>query len=181
MQKKEKSIEIAKRLRHLRAHITQKEFAKKIGITDRAYQNYEGGRQIPKWDILHRIADICNVPVNWILTGVVRVESTNEELLEDIRKSAWREGKKLTKEDEQRELESKRKVEKEILEIKPDFDDLTDFFSYHKLTQKVKRICKEGNETKLKILKDLLKTLDPGINEALKEEESDEKLKEGAA
>ena len=33
------------------------------------YQNYEQGKRIPPGPVLARIADLCGVSVDWILTG----------------------------------------------------------------------------------------------------------------
>lgn len=44
----------------IRKGLTQVEVAKKAGIQERAYQNYEAGRK-PKSDIAIRIADVLEI------------------------------------------------------------------------------------------------------------------------
>lgn len=65
----EKYIEIGKRLKNLRGNLSQKEFAKKIGVSHIAYQNYEYGKRVPPGPVLSRIATICHVTTDYILTG----------------------------------------------------------------------------------------------------------------
>lgn len=43
--------------------LTQVEVAKKAGITERAYQNYEAGERIPKADVAVRIARVLKSTV----------------------------------------------------------------------------------------------------------------------
>lgn len=60
---------IGERLRKLRGNLSQEEFAKKLGISVRGYQNYEAGERIPKGKILSKIAVACNVTTDFVLTG----------------------------------------------------------------------------------------------------------------
>ena len=64
-----KFAEIGKRIRASRHHLTQPEFAKKIGISLPALQNYESGKRIPRGDVLRKIADYAKTLVDWILRG----------------------------------------------------------------------------------------------------------------
>lgn len=43
--------------------LTQVEVARKAGISDRAYQNYEAGERIPRADVAKRIAKALNSTV----------------------------------------------------------------------------------------------------------------------
>lgn len=58
------------RLKELRVkkHITQKDFAKIVGITERAYQNYEINASLPNYKTLIFLADYFNVSLDY-LTG----------------------------------------------------------------------------------------------------------------
>lgn len=47
--------------------LTQVEFAKKVGITTRAVQNYEMGTRKPRVDLIVKIADIFDVDVKELL------------------------------------------------------------------------------------------------------------------
>ncbi len=60
---------IGDRFLQLRGGLSQKEFAKKLGISVRAYQYYEAGDRIPKGEELQRIAEACGISVDWLLTG----------------------------------------------------------------------------------------------------------------
>lgn len=56
------------RIKELRkdAGLTQKEFAKIIGITDASISKYENGEMIPKIDKLEKMSDIFGVTVEYI-------------------------------------------------------------------------------------------------------------------
>ncbi len=64
-----RSAEIGHRLRVLRGPGSMKSFAEALGISFAAYQNYEYGKRIPPGPVLAKIAEFCNVTVDWILTG----------------------------------------------------------------------------------------------------------------
>ena len=55
------------RLKEARGKISQKEFAKKIGISHKSYQNYESGKRIPRGDVLLKIVQFCDVTIDWLL------------------------------------------------------------------------------------------------------------------
>jgi transcriptional regulator with XRE-family HTH domain len=74
-----KYIKIGERLRKLRAHLSQKEFAEKIAMPLRTYIYYESGERMPKGDVLYRIATICGIPVEWIMTGEVEYKEVSED------------------------------------------------------------------------------------------------------
>ena len=58
----------AEKIRMLRKelHMTQIEFAQKVGLTPRGYQNMELGSE-PRYKSLLRIADACDVSVDWLM------------------------------------------------------------------------------------------------------------------
>jgi transcriptional regulator with XRE-family HTH domain len=64
--------EIAKRLRFLRGRMLQRDFAKKIGITPRAYLRYESGERHLRDFQLRNICEICRVSADWLLFGKER-------------------------------------------------------------------------------------------------------------
>lgn len=64
-----KIFAIGKRLRTLRGDITQEDFAKKAKIPFRSYQRYETGERMIPLRALLKIADLCNVDIDWILRG----------------------------------------------------------------------------------------------------------------
>jgi transcriptional regulator with XRE-family HTH domain len=71
MLKKNPYFGLGFRLKNLRGKLTQKEFAKAIGISERAYQRYESGERLPSMEVL---LTICSY-----------VEVTIDELRKDIR------------------------------------------------------------------------------------------------
>ncbi len=87
--------EIGERIRHLRGQYTQPEFAKKIGVSLPALQNYEAGKRIPKGDVLARIAAFRNMPVDFILYGEPR-KITLDDAREHVKYALWLEGMKAT-------------------------------------------------------------------------------------
>ena len=50
------------------AGLTQKEIAKKVGLSEVSISSYTQGR-IPKADVLGQIAELCGVSIEWLLTG----------------------------------------------------------------------------------------------------------------
>ena len=55
-----------KELRSL-SNFTQAEVAKRVGITQFTYCNYENGKTQPDFDILIKIADLYNVSIDYLL------------------------------------------------------------------------------------------------------------------
>lgn len=58
-----------KRLRAARMHrgITQQKFADSLSVALRSYQGYEGCTRYPSFDLLVKMADILDVPTDWLL------------------------------------------------------------------------------------------------------------------
>lgn len=57
------------RIKEIRGFLTQKEFAKKIGVTQGAVQKYENGINYPGFAVLEKIAEVGGVAVEWLLRG----------------------------------------------------------------------------------------------------------------
>ncbi|QXA19241.1 helix-turn-helix domain-containing protein [Streptococcus gordonii] len=77
-------MEFSERLKELRkqAHLTQVELAKRLGIGQSSYADWERGKKNPTQDNLIKLAQILNVSVDY-LVGNSDEENTNKEL-EDI-------------------------------------------------------------------------------------------------
>jgi transcriptional regulator with XRE-family HTH domain len=59
---------IENRIKIIRGKLSQKEFGKKISVSQSAVQLYEKG-SIPKGDVLLSIHKEFGVDINWLLTG----------------------------------------------------------------------------------------------------------------
>lgn len=88
------------RLRGLRTAVglSQQRVADAIGVTKTGYQNYEYARKMPSFETLPKLADVFNVPVDYLLGRCDEPHlPTKEEweLLKQIRaiKSGKQEGK----------------------------------------------------------------------------------------
>lgn len=84
---------IGQRLKQLRKELglTQSEFAKKIEIDEKQYANYESTRNTPGVNILLKVADFCEVSLDYLATGKdisigKKLVVNDPELLEMIRK-----------------------------------------------------------------------------------------------
>lgn len=55
--------------------ISQKDAAKRLGISENGLVNYIKARRTPPSDVLSRIAQMCNTEVEWIVSG--RINTTN--------------------------------------------------------------------------------------------------------
>lgn len=62
------------RLRQVRKenHLTQKQLAEKIGVTERGIRHYEAGTQKPGLDVILSILDNVNVDANYLLGRIDR-------------------------------------------------------------------------------------------------------------
>lgn len=65
------------RLRSVRMYrgITQQTMADRIGVALRTYQQYEQGRTSPSFELLVAIADVLNVPTDYLLGRDAYLES----------------------------------------------------------------------------------------------------------
>ncbi len=156
-----KYIEIGKRLRRLRAHLSQKKFAEKLEIPYRTYQNLEYGLHMPKGDVLHRIASTFYMPIDWILYGEVGRVKTDDEMGEDIRRRLWIEGEKPTDDDIERLLKDQKEESKKT-QKKIDILTVTENSVYYIMYKQLERITDEGDKDKVQAIKIILKSLDPG-------------------
>lgn len=67
--------------------LAQSDFALKLGISPRAYINYERGERKPPYEMLNQLYEIYNVNLNWLITGKgemfnLKQPSVNNEELE---------------------------------------------------------------------------------------------------
>ncbi len=49
--------------------LVQSDFALKLGVSPRAYVNYERGDRRPPYEVLEKLHELCNVNLNWLITG----------------------------------------------------------------------------------------------------------------
>lgn len=65
------------KIRTARMHhgLTLQQTADAIGVTMRSYQRYEAGTCLPPLDVLVKIADLFNVPTDWLLERYEYLES----------------------------------------------------------------------------------------------------------
>ena len=68
--------EIGERIKDVRtkAGESQKRFAEKLGISLRAVQDYETGKNTPGGKVLQKICTLCGVDGHWLLTGEGEME-----------------------------------------------------------------------------------------------------------
>lgn len=70
---------IADRIRQIRGHLTQKEFAEQIGITAQAVINYEVRGRHPKGSVIKTICNVFKINEAWLLTGEGAVYSADAQ------------------------------------------------------------------------------------------------------
>ena len=70
---------IADRIRQVRGHLTQKEFAELIGITAQAVINYEVRGRHPKGSVIKTICNVFKINEAWLLTGGGAVYSADAQ------------------------------------------------------------------------------------------------------
>lgn len=92
--KKNLLSKLPKRIRAARekAHLSQHDLAKSIGISDKSISSYEKGRSTPPFDKLKKISEFTNLPIHFFigensdeLTIVSKLKSIEQEL-EEIKK-----------------------------------------------------------------------------------------------
>lgn len=170
-----RSSRFAQRLRKLRGNTTQKEYAKTLGISLRAYQDYELGK-IPKPATINKIAQKAGVGVDWLGWGslkslaekvvAARIESTLiHEGLTDAEMRLMRyffERGIVSSEDidafMNMTLGMKHRKFQEVIDSL--VGDKTS--PLYAMKAQFERIFKEGKQEKLEALRGLLKALDPG-------------------
>jgi len=66
-----KAIEVGKRIRQAREAVgmTQIQLGSRVGVSDAAITQYEGGRNLPRLRRLEAIAEVLGVTTEWLLTG----------------------------------------------------------------------------------------------------------------
>lgn len=95
MQKK--FVDEGARIREIRGKTSQQEFAKLLGISSVALQNYEYGLRLPPGETLIQLAKLGNTSTDWILTGKATVcepskgmfvaeDSEEYEVIKEIKK-----------------------------------------------------------------------------------------------
>lgn len=53
----------------INAGFTQKEAAKELDVCQKTLQNYENGKQVPDWEMVHKIGNLYNFPTDFIFFG----------------------------------------------------------------------------------------------------------------
>lgn len=60
---------LAARLKIVRGQLTQKDFSKKISVSQSSYSLYEQGQRVPDALFLNRVCDLFDIDPGWLLTG----------------------------------------------------------------------------------------------------------------
>ncbi len=61
------------------AGLTQEEAAKLIGVSKATLQNYEAGKTVPNWEIVHRIEETYHFPIDFIFLSSNSLLAKNEK------------------------------------------------------------------------------------------------------
>jgi len=164
----------AQRLRKLRGNATQKEYAKFLGISLRAYQSYESGK-LPKPATINKIAQKAGVGVDWLGWGSLK-SLAEKVVATSIESTLIHEGltdaeMRLMRYFFERGIVSSEDIDSFMnmtLGMKHrKFQEMIDSLVGDKtsplyvMKTQLQRIYNEGDLTKLKALKSLLKVLDP--------------------
>ena len=165
---------IGQRLRKLRGKTLQKVYAKDLGISYRAYQNYESGERIPKPAIINKIAEKGRVTVEWIIGGSLR--SLEEKVVAArIEASLLYEGLGKAEMEIMNHFYKKGIVSSDDIDVfmnmtlalkHKKFQEIIDSFvnktsPIYVMIRQLERIYSEGNTEKIKAVRSLLKALDP--------------------
>lgn len=154
-----KYIKIGNRLRQLRAHLSQKEFSKRLGISSLTYQRYEYGERMPSGEVLARLSAMTGEPVNFILGTEKKKEQTDEEIKDDIRRVLWINKSEYTEDDIERLLKHHREQEKTT--PKPvTIITLTENSPLYMMYKQIEHIYNEGDKSKLAAVKTILNSLE---------------------
>lgn len=65
----EKVPQITLAAARVNANMTQQEAAEKLGISKATLANYESGRTVPDWDMVHKIGTVYKYPHEYIFFG----------------------------------------------------------------------------------------------------------------
>lgn len=65
----EKYPQISMAAARVNACLNQQEAAEKLGISKATLQNYEAGKTVPDWDMVHKIGDVYGFPHELIFFG----------------------------------------------------------------------------------------------------------------
>lgn len=68
-------LKISLKAARVNAELTQREAAKRIGVSREALQTYESGKTIPNWDVVNRIKDVYGIPLDFISFGTKYAKS----------------------------------------------------------------------------------------------------------
>lgn len=182
-----KYFDIGERLKKLRGNLSQREFAKKIGLPHKTYQRYEYGEGIPKAQALYKIAEKESVSVDWLYTGKLR--GLEQKILNKEMGIPF--SVQTVDREEIRNVDS---LHKKGIFVPPDIDNFIDSKIYQALMvafwespdiyefinnffylkkqgklqefseaiEQIGRIFFEGDKTKLEAVRGFLKALDPG-------------------
>ena len=77
------NIENLKKAREA-ANLTQVQAAKKLGVSDGTYKNYEQGKREPNNEILVKIANLYNVPTDYLLGREIKDADTLIAEIEEL-------------------------------------------------------------------------------------------------
>lgn len=82
LEKKYSYLGVGKRLKDLRnlLNFSQENFAEKINVPFRTYQNYESGARLPPKSLLERIAGFCGIRLPELLGRNPEIAYSDEEL-----------------------------------------------------------------------------------------------------
>lgn len=62
-------VEVGKRLKQLRAPLTQAQFSSRVGISQGFLSEIERGTKEVGAEVLLRISQVCHKSIDWLLTG----------------------------------------------------------------------------------------------------------------
>lgn len=65
----EKVPQITLAAARVNAGLNQQEAARKLGISKATLQNYEAGKTVPDWDMVHKIGTVYQYPHEYIFFG----------------------------------------------------------------------------------------------------------------
>ena len=63
-------LKISLKAARVNAELTQREAAKRIGVSREALQTYESGKTIPNWVVVNRMKEVYGIPLDFISFGM---------------------------------------------------------------------------------------------------------------